>query len=657
MDNKCTYEGSFTAGMLHGKGLFTWPNGVTFDGDFELGQICGAGVYTWPDGSTYTGGVKEGKRHGEGVFRCSSGQLYEGGWDSSLRSGSGTLWYNAEKTIYYTGEWLLGMRHGYGYMRYVSGNSYEGEWIQDKKSGRGVMLWRDVDEVYLGDWLNNAPHGEGEHIWGTGEPRSLQKQICNVYRGEWFNGLRNGRGSFFYSNGSQYTGQWKGNKKHGAGVLMHYDGHITFAAFSDDQLLLSESSPVPVRETEDVNPQVRLNLSDIYAMYPPAGNGSNGSNTASVNNSSSNGSASVTQSLGSDNRTKELERLLLRYNSCILSLYRTYANAANKLRIADPETAPKKWRKIDQVLHTARNFHQRLSTMTLEQMCRCMRECSIIGPYFSSYDVAKCLHGMRRQFSDVAVTQQRIVLQQSGYSLGSGYTPVSLEPLLDQSVDADVELDMRQPILQREFCEMLIRCIASATCRRGVTKNLYDTVFKVMATSVQPIEADPKLIPGFVHALYHDHVQALLRDFRPALKTIWAQVVEAAARDGFTHNTRGMVQLRHVIRVVLTFKGTTLDDETTLSTLLEIFGKGVNAMGDVDVTCLSMIIIYDDFIELICKLVLSEAWIDASPDDVSVQSEQSQETKQTNESGTHHASLKGEVKVLTARLSTWLTAQ
>ena len=28
------------------------------------------------------------------------------------------------------------------------------------------MTWASIDETYLGDWKNDLPHGEGEHIWG-----------------------------------------------------------------------------------------------------------------------------------------------------------------------------------------------------------------------------------------------------------------------------------------------------------------------------------------------------------------------------------------------------------------------------------------------------------------------------------------------------------
>ena len=68
------------------------------------------------------------------------------------------------------------------------------------------MIWSDIDEVYTGNWLDDKPHGFGEHIWGDTSSKSLFKQLCNVYRGFWLNGLREGQGTFFYANGTQYTG-------------------------------------------------------------------------------------------------------------------------------------------------------------------------------------------------------------------------------------------------------------------------------------------------------------------------------------------------------------------------------------------------------------------------------------------------------------------
>ena len=39
MDNDNTYEGSFSKGMMHGKGTYKWSNGVIYEGDFVFGSV------------------------------------------------------------------------------------------------------------------------------------------------------------------------------------------------------------------------------------------------------------------------------------------------------------------------------------------------------------------------------------------------------------------------------------------------------------------------------------------------------------------------------------------------------------------------------------------------------------------------------------------
>ena len=121
MDNSSQYTGKFKHGLFHGKGRFTWPDGVVYEGDFEHGDrysrlqamqslICffftgvmvGKGSYTWADGSTYSGDIRNGKREGVGKFVGSSKQVYEGGWRNGRRNGQGKIFYNLEKTVSYS---------------------------------------------------------------------------------------------------------------------------------------------------------------------------------------------------------------------------------------------------------------------------------------------------------------------------------------------------------------------------------------------------------------------------------------------------------------------------------------------------------------------------------------------------------------------------
>ena len=302
LDSGCKYDGSFVNGMMHGQGKFSWPDGVDYEGEFVYGRMTGLGAYYWPDGSSYKGPVDDGLRHGKGgVFKCSAGQMYDGEWERGKRQGKGKMAYTADGLTVYTGDWVGDKRDGYGMMKYSSGNTYEGFWSSDLKTGRGVMTWKTADELYVGDWLNDQPHGNGEHIWGLGHapvPASStntnnsnpnkpptetpvvynsNRQVCNMYRGAWAYGKRHGAGTFFYSNGSQYTGQWVNNLKHGEGVFVSPLGNIAVGDFEDDKMLLPP--PAPIVSASVTNPRpaaAAVNVQSGIRKTNPGGGGKAG---------------------------------------------------------------------------------------------------------------------------------------------------------------------------------------------------------------------------------------------------------------------------------------------------------------------------------------------------------------------------------------------
>ena len=46
---------------MHGKGLFTWPDGREYNGQYIDGTKEGYGEFKWPDGKIYKGSWKDGK--------------------------------------------------------------------------------------------------------------------------------------------------------------------------------------------------------------------------------------------------------------------------------------------------------------------------------------------------------------------------------------------------------------------------------------------------------------------------------------------------------------------------------------------------------------------------------------------------------------------
>ena len=45
MINGNQYEGNFSNGMFHGKGVFKWKTGITYSGNFESNELTGNGKF------------------------------------------------------------------------------------------------------------------------------------------------------------------------------------------------------------------------------------------------------------------------------------------------------------------------------------------------------------------------------------------------------------------------------------------------------------------------------------------------------------------------------------------------------------------------------------------------------------------------------------
>lgn len=363
LDDECLYTGHFSKGLFHNKGEFCWSSeNITYEGDFDYGDITGKGEYKWSDGSTYLGEVKDGLRDGHGVFRNSAGQMYDGNWKLGKQHGQGKYWYDRSGSIIYNGEWNMGFRNGYGTMRYNNGNTYEGYWSNNRKHGYGIMIWKDVGEIYSGQWKDDIPDGLGEYIWGCYEStaqRPTWKQHCNIYRGDFVNGERHGVGSFFYANGSQYSGQWCNGKKHGEGLFRFLDGRIFVGLFYNDRI--DDSTDLSNVNTEyllpyDPNPvniQFKLNIDDVLLAY--------------IFHDKNFAFSDVTLQQYCKDETKEIERILLRYNSYLRKHYKKLVDSTTQTKLKHATYHQyydeniiniSSWSKIAQVMYFNRQFNK-----------------------------------------------------------------------------------------------------------------------------------------------------------------------------------------------------------------------------------------------------------------------------------------------------------
>ncbi|CAE7342973.1 RSPH10B [Symbiodinium microadriaticum] len=734
IDNNTSYSGQFKNGYMDGKGTFCWENGVQYTGDFAVGEMKGTGQYNWPDGSKYSGEIFYGKRHGNGEFDSSSNQHYEGEWRNGKRHGAGTMYYNAERTIFYKGGWKANRRHGFGCMTYQTGNTYEGEWENDMKCGLGVMTWLDRNELHIGKWREDLPDGHGEHIWTDTPGKSFQRQICNMYRGEWKNGLREGHGCFFYANGSQYVGNWVSDMKHGKGKFVCADGSIQFGVFENNRMLPdSHSGGELPRETDAVNAQFSVNIDDVLCAYP-----------------------AIASKTSFKQQTTDIQRLVLRYNTAVRTLLKRYTTAAGTFRsiMNNPKykkdlshaslKPPASWSVLQLLFFSRRAIHEKFFSIAMQQLLQFARECNLIGPSMTSFDVCMCVKVMHAEHSKVAEDRMKEFLHvaainslpppplpeiaalthvssavsvASGRSRGnmtmrssgktssrknstgentevsstrsgatgcmnsdrrksdkskdtpelaaqvlsslvegnetedggteevkgeaeSGESAVSapshaeedlpaaddqeekedvsgttqdmplLPLLLDQTLEPSLYEDMLFPLREREFVELMVRVIAEASSRKqgGVSgSGLFDNIYRIFAETVEPLASESYSPPVFVTVLYAESVQAILRRRASQMRALWDQVKEIAL-DGAapTAGERRVPQVKHIVKLMLALRGTAIDENATVLMKMEtIEKKGSND----DISSLDLFVTFDDFVEMFCRLVVSDLWM------------------------------------------------
>ena len=248
--NGASYEGSWSKGYMHGQGTYVWQDGLQFKGDFDMNGIQGTGTYSWPNGDVYFGEVKNGERHGLGkMFLRREGTCYDGQWCNGKKHGQGKLIYNTNTTedqengddigtCYYSGDWQDDYKHGQGTMKYATGNVYQGSWHKGKKEGVGRMDYKENNSFYVGDWKNDLPDGDGEHVWKDEEKtrKNPYLQTFNRYKGQFKDGLRHGKGMFAYATGASYKGDWNKNLKEGYGTFVYEDGTVFTGEFKQDRL-------------------------------------------------------------------------------------------------------------------------------------------------------------------------------------------------------------------------------------------------------------------------------------------------------------------------------------------------------------------------------------------------------------------------------------
>ena len=200
--------------------------------------------------STYQGDVLRGRRHGTGVFRHGQKSLtYEGDWNMGnihgkvplnpvfhrkLQSISFRALSNSTRkariTTPVTSSTTFPLvkvvdstpratcTKACGSMANGTGTeSSPGVMGMESTLDNGKTVFRFVR--YFHDaliWVRSVvQNGPGIHVWYIIRAEESQYALRNYYEGMFLNGRRHGHGTFYYSSGTKYTGEWKGDQKHG----------------------------------------------------------------------------------------------------------------------------------------------------------------------------------------------------------------------------------------------------------------------------------------------------------------------------------------------------------------------------------------------------------------------------------------------------------
>ena len=80
---------------MHGKGVFSWPDGTRYTGEYVKGKKQGWGVFLWANGKEFEGTWKNGKQEGYGYMRIHSKEEFKKGlW----KGGKHIKWVQQEES-------------------------------------------------------------------------------------------------------------------------------------------------------------------------------------------------------------------------------------------------------------------------------------------------------------------------------------------------------------------------------------------------------------------------------------------------------------------------------------------------------------------------------------------------------------------------------
>ncbi len=224
--NEDIYKGYWKNGLRHGKGSMRYNNGELIYGIWENDEIK-YGTHIFENKNNYTGHFKDNQRSGEGTMEWYNDEQqlikkYQGEWLNDRMVNGNMDWYdNGNLVGKYGGEWLNNKPADGTMVRLDDRTIYIGTFNDGKRHGQGKIIYHDENSkeiiTFEGNWENDD-ETHGTMIWkdGSGE-----------YEGEFENGKRSGKGTMKYFQLKKvYVGEWYDDAPNGEGIMTFLDPEI-----------------------------------------------------------------------------------------------------------------------------------------------------------------------------------------------------------------------------------------------------------------------------------------------------------------------------------------------------------------------------------------------------------------------------------------------
>lgn len=131
-------------------------------------------------------------------------------------------------------------------MRQVKRNSKPMNIIENAQPYQGVLYHENGNVRYIGDFINNFPHGKGKQYREDGSIK---------YNGDWHKGIKQGVGTIFKNTSDcnqsvYYTGEISNDKPHGKGKIvrnnkLQIDGNFHHGAIHNYAILYFTTPTTP----------------------------------------------------------------------------------------------------------------------------------------------------------------------------------------------------------------------------------------------------------------------------------------------------------------------------------------------------------------------------------------------------------------------------